>query len=238
MILIVTESTDFSTFKVGEWLYHLGKPFDIINENSNVIIDNVCLNHFEIGFDIIIDNIRYKSSDINTVWFRRGGIRLLFNKIDDSLNLEFQEGLLKYMNDEIKMIQEFIIQEFYSKSHFGMIGNINKLRVLKGALSVGLNIPNTLITTTKRQLSDFLDKHQKVISKAIYENVNIQSDGIQYFYPNTLLLKEQLDLLPNNFQATLFQEYIDKYIEIRIFIFIKNLFFSCRWVCCWDRCCS
>lgn len=224
MILIVTESTDFSTFKVCEWLLYLNKPFEILNELSNVVIDDVRINKSEVKFDIILDNKRLKSLEINTVWFRRGGLRLLFNKIETTFDENFNSGLHQYMINEITIIRDFITSYFMLKSHFGVLGNINKLNVLKVALEVGFNIPDTLITTSREELNTFVRKYKKVISKAISENINIKSKDKQFFYPNSLITEEQVNLLPNKFQSTLLQQYIDKKFEIRVFIIDSKIY--------------
>lgn len=71
------------------------KPFEIINEESSVIVNNICLNSNGTDFNLTIDKKKYHSEEIKTIWFRRGGIRLLFNKIDESLNEEFSNSCVQ-----------------------------------------------------------------------------------------------------------------------------------------------
>lgn len=152
MILIVTQTTDISTFKVCEWLLFMQKPFVIINEESSVTVENLQLNAKDISFNLVIDKEKYYSKYITSVWFRRGGIRLLFHKIDNSLDAEFRKGLTDFMVGEMTIVRDFIINEFKSKSHIGILGNTNKLNVLKVALEAGLDIPDTMITKDRSEL--------------------------------------------------------------------------------------
>ena len=114
MILIITETTDISTFKVCEWLLYMQKPFEIINEESHVIVENIQINAQEIEFHITIDNKKYHIDDIKSVWFRRGGIRLLFNKIDDALDKEFKNGLTNSDSIISDFLDDLLIESFDS----------------------------------------------------------------------------------------------------------------------------
>lgn len=224
MILIITETTDISTFKVCEWLLYMQKPFEIINEESHVIVENIQINAQEIEFHITIDNKKYHIDDIKSVWFRRGGIRLLFNKIDDALDKEFKNGLTNHIVNEMTIVRDFIMNMLVVKSHVGTLGNMNKLNVLKVALGVGFDIPDTLITKNRSELSTFIKKHTEVLSKVISENINISSSTKKFHYPNSLISQEHLDILPPQFQLTLFQQYIPKKYEIRVFIVGNELY--------------
>lgn len=224
MILIVTQTTDISTFKVCEWLLFMQKPFVIINEESSVTVENIQLNTKDISFNLIIDKRNYYSKDITSVWFRRGGIRLLFHKIDNSLDEEFRKGLKDFMVDEMTIVRDFIMNEFKAKYHIGNLGNTNKLNVLKVALDVGLNIPDTLITKDRSELVSFMNKHNQVLSKAISENIHISSEIENFHYPNSLISRENIDLLPEKFQLSLFQQYIPKKYEIRVFIAADKMY--------------
>lgn len=218
MILIITETTDVSTFKVCEWLLFMKKPFVVINEESSVTVENIQLSAKDTVFTLVIDKEKYCSKNITSVWFRRGGIRLLFNKLDNSLDTDFRKGLTDFMVGEMTIVRDFIMNEFKSKSHIGILGNANKLNVLKVAVNAGLNIPDTLITKNRNELISFMDKYGEVLSKAISENVHISSETANFHYPNSLISRENIDLLPDQFQLTLFQQYIPKKYEIRVFI--------------------
>jgi ATP-GRASP peptide maturase of grasp-with-spasm system len=224
MILIVSEEQDISTFKVCDWLERTNKPYTIVNENSTIIVEKVEINQSYFDITLSIDADCFKLNDIETIWFRRGGVRLFCNDISTSLPRSIKVGLRNFMQQELFIIRETLYLEFRRKRCFGNLGNTNKLEILNIAKSVGLNIPDTLITMDKSDLISFQNKHPRIISKAISENVHFSDSNYHFFYPNAIVEKVHLKEIPNRFQPTLFQQYIDKLFEVRIFIFSGKLF--------------
>lgn len=90
----------------------------------------------------------------------------------------------------------------------------------------GLKIPDTLITNSKKQLVDFFNNNKRVISKPITNNVTLLiKEKISFMNYTEEVTKEDINDLNDFFYPTLFQEYIEKKYEIRVFV-LKDKCFS------------
>ena len=102
---------------------------------------------------------------------------------------------------------------------------LNKLEVLKEATEIGLLIPKTIVTDSKKKLFQFYSKNKQIISKNFSPGIFIR-DGIKMLGNSTKLIDEPvLNSIPEKFHYMLFQECIDKLFEVRVF-FVKNIFYS------------
>ena len=109
--------------------------------------------------------------------------------------------------------------------HIGKM-NLNKSEVLFLAQSIGLTIPETLVTTLKEELKNFFLLHDKIITKPIFNGIVVDYDDESYGTMYTALVEEELiKQLPSVFFPSLFQEYINKDIELRIF-YLDGHFYS------------
>lgn len=98
---------------------------------------------------------------------------------------------------------------------------INKLEVLKMAKSCSIEIPASIITGQKTDVQNFMLKKGNLITKAISEifDVKTKSDNQTNLYINYTQEITELVLgeMPESFSYSLFQEKLDKEIEIRTF---------------------
>jgi len=133
-----------------------------------------------------------------------------FNVASSYYQLE-QESLIDFIYDEIR------------KKSFGYIGRnpMNKLKQLRAAQEVGLQVPETLITSSKKMVTD-LFKTNGIINKAIQENIFIEFNKNIFIQRVERVKTKDLKV---SFSSSLFQTSIDKVIEIRSF-FLLNKFYS------------
>jgi glutathione synthase/RimK-type ligase-like ATP-grasp enzyme len=101
----------------------------------------------------------------------------------------------------------------------------NKLNQLLVAVDCGLKIPSSIICNKKDSLRNFIAKYEKVIFKPLtyhYEELNedhyIESSG------TCLLKSSDFQKYESYFFPTLFQEYIEKKYEVRVFVWQENIF--------------
>jgi glutathione synthase/RimK-type ligase-like ATP-grasp enzyme len=94
---------------------------------------------------------------------------------------------------------------------------IDKFEVLKIAQSVGLKIPETIVTNEKEVLATFIKRHGEVISKAAYENLSFQYYRTAYMQYVDSFSKQDLAKIPNNFFPSVFQQKIETEVSIRAF---------------------
>ncbi|NHN26340.1 hypothetical protein FIA58_011680 [Flavobacterium jejuense] len=214
-IIIVSEDDDKSTNLVIEWLHAYGKSFKRYNDDS----------FFDLSIFLNKDlkNVLKKYSN-NVFWIRRGGLKFSPNLISETFfynHIKTEEKAVKYFFE--KML--YLNRKIYGSSYFEKENN--KINNLFLARESGLKIPDTLITTSKKELNLFFNKYDSIINKCIFhpirfnidENYKIQGSG------TVIVAKENIDFFDDFFSLSFFQEYIEKQYEVRIF-FLKDFFFS------------
>ncbi|NJO92370.1 MAG: hypothetical protein HC831_27915, partial [Chloroflexia bacterium] len=132
-----------------------------------------------------------------------------------------------YLLQEQSILSSFLLNQLKRKKSLGEFSNriINKLTVIEEAVNCGLDIPETIISSDKNIISDFLEKNIKVITKSISENFQHISEKEFYDGKVRQLCKEGLKGIGREFFPSLIQEQIEKAYELRIF-FIKEKFYS------------
>jgi ATP-GRASP peptide maturase of grasp-with-spasm system len=102
------------------------------------------------------------------------------------------------------------------------LSNLNKLWLLNQSINFGLKVPNTIITNDKKDVINFKATHKKIITKPMYEIPDINNNGEQVTTRTKLI--DNTNILPNTFFPSLFQEYIEKEIELRI-VYLEKEFY-------------
>lgn len=204
MILILASPIESSIDKVIDWIYYFNPNIKIIRINSD--------NDYKISFQgdkifLKFQNEFIDFDDIISFWYRRGFLQYHFlnNIIINDYRREEQQVLLEYLNYKLKQ-----------KRHIGdmLSASVNKLVVLEEAQKVGLQIPKTYLIEDLNVLNDIQTK-EVLITKTYLESSTFKfSDG------NALLYTQQvkdLKTIPKKFGPSLFQNKIDKKIELRAF---------------------
>ncbi|CAL2085486.1 Putative pyruvate carboxylase [Tenacibaculum dicentrarchi] len=217
MVLLISEEKDLTTNYVIDWLHSYSfYNFKIFNSNKFNII-----NSFEIGNSTNISFDDVNSLDIKKVWHRRAKINFRFtttyNNLDEKLKID-EQVLLYFFENFLNTQVEYIGS--YKKE----VEN-NKLDVLVKAKKNGLNIPNTLITSSKKKLQEFYCKSKKIITKDLYHPVWFKIENTQYSSVGTILITQKMINQCSDFFIPMFlQEMIEKKYEIRVFMYKKTLY--------------
>lgn len=213
-IVIISENRDKSTDLVIDWLHMLKIPHYRYNSldpaNVTIGISNEDL------------RITIGKKEIKKIWIRRGRFHFI------PVELRFN-NFSSYLKNEERPIVEFCEKMFYEEDK--VIGSYqeetlnNKLLNLYIAKKSGLDIPNTLITNQKKDILDFKTKSKKVITKCIFHPPNLDVEDFEIHSVGTIIIeKEQIEFLDDSFAPTLFQEYIEKKYEVRVFFFGNNFY--------------
>lgn len=228
MIVIVSEHGDESTNWVIDWISYYKEKFIRINRDD--LLDSNKTN-LKVEIDSSYDDIRVKINDeinrdeIKSIWFRRSVYPYLSNDILPELqeNVEFSD------------VKKNFYYEYFNSSLFlyacleknkKKLGNfrqwrLNKLEVLTLAKESGILVPDTIVTNKKSDVEEFIRDKKSIITKAISEVFDIRvkkGNEIEVFINYTEeITKEILERLPQAFFYSLFQEKLDKDIEIRTF---------------------
>lgn len=220
MVLILSDETDHSTAEIIRWL-NLNKK-DFIRINRHDLFNKVKIKLTSNGGEIIIDGKkRVDLNDITSYWFRRGQVKFGYEAMsEDTEGVHNAELVEIFREREIRILEEYLhtrLDEVHSISSFFTRG-LNKLNVLQAAQGLGIEIPETIVTSEKDELVAFYEEHQPIITKAISEIPIFQI----YDDPTILILTETvkpetIEKLPDSFFPSLFQKRIDKKYELRIF---------------------
>ena len=231
MILIFSVVGDFTTTKVCKWLNAWSVEFLRINgdiHDYKFVRYNSQTNDIIFSYNDSIINLK----DVKAVWYRKSG--LTFRHFDTNYfpkdeDFFFEEGtvLKRIVQKENSTLIDYIHWNIEQKPNLGKKYNadLNKLRTITLAQSVGLGTPETYVLTSKKQLSKLLDEKGKLITKAIKDGLYQFNKEHAYYTYTEKVDKTSLDLYPEHFSPTLFQTMVEKAYELRIFYF-DNTFYS------------
>jgi len=211
MIYILATNIDESTSNTIEWLRSLNKKY--IRINSLLETPNVCfLSRLNRNSRL---SPKSNAKKIDSIWYRK------INDFSHIMDLE-EKRILKSEN---RGLIDFLFDE---EKYHNVIGTpfkkINKLKILVKANEYGLMIPETIITNSKKDLLKFIKKHKKVITKAVTD-IPVQRIRGKLVGAYTKLLDKAFILsLPDNFPTSLFQQYVEKEVELRIFYLQDKLY--------------
>jgi len=197
-------------------------------------------NHSQNEFIIKTNGIEVNLYDVTAVWNRRWGISD-FNFTNQYLNkknpghffvekgdnyhyyqvLEETKSLIEFIHYLVEKESVFSIGSFFSNE-------VNKLIVLDKAKQHGLDIPESYVLTSKKDLIDLKNRlsNKSLITKAICEGVyrpDVRENYLYYSYVERLT-NENIEQFPENFYPSLVQVEIEKQLELRIF-FLHDIFF-------------
>lgn len=231
MITILSSLNDHSTSDIIDWLIHYRKTFKRLNSDGHDRISDLSL---RIGSDnvSISTNTNQNLNDIDcSFWFRRGSL-VLDNWPDvDFINEEVSNRIKHFIQDEKTVLISYLDYLIKKRSKYLLNSTsdyfLNKITSLDTAFEIGINIPETIITTRREDVVKFWDefKESGIITKPLSNDLSLKIDNVLLNMYVTELKCETINLLPSRFIPTLFQQKIVKLFEIRAF-YLENEFYS------------
>lgn len=158
---------------------------------------------------------------VKSYWYRRGDFQWADHNIMIApLHTSHLQTLRKTMLQEREVWLQFLgnyLSTLPALTRFGA-RHINKPEVLARAEDVGILTPQTLITGDKRALKQFVQAHGQVITKPLHSMPFFDAnDGSMLAFYTKEVDAEVVERLPDKFSPSLFQKYISKKYEIRVF---------------------
>lgn len=222
-ILIISNNSDFSTRDLAVWMEYY--KADYYRINGSIQTDKTIA--LELGKTDTTLNY-YNIENVNVVWHRRDDVHYLNGTTNDVLKLpdDAYKQILNLNKIELKHFKNAILTNFKKADVIPNIElNPNKLELLKLAMTCDIQIPKTFITNSKVELSNFKQKNRQIITKSIYNLLQLKIDN-QYFINYTAEVTDNdLINLPDYFFPSLFQEVVNKKVELRIF-YLDGEFYS------------
>ena len=223
MILIISENTDLSTCKVIDWLVYFQIDWKRINEGDIL--------NLAISFDANRKSdvcLKTKKGDVSLsmvskVWYRRGNLHYAIDQAFFPKNNEIRNHI-NYEWDTIRNYINSLFNELPSIGNTAIADDLNKIKLLEYAANSGLKIPDTIITGCKQELIRFRQKHKRVVSKGIQRNPSFKSGENNYGTHTKEVTNQIIEKTSETFFPSIFQEYIDKPFELRVFYLCGNCY--------------
>ncbi len=224
MILILSIEKDLITSNVIDWLHYFNAEFIRINE-EDLIKSEIRLNNNNLSI-ILKKDKELNLTNYNSYWYRRGNFTLETNRLNGNNKTIWE--INKHNSINIDSIKSYLHSHLNTikKSINGYFDNdLNKLTELTVAKSIGIKIPDTIITTSKESALKFVTLHEKIISKTIKHPLNLEIENVNFYWHTLLLSKKQIDEFPEQFAPIKLQNYIEKAFELRVF-YIEGTFYA------------
>lgn len=221
MILILSTPTDYDTNNVVDWLMHYNVPFFRLND-EDLMQGNTTLYHDPNNFnETYIEYFSQKLylKDVSIVWHRKFG-----HLLDYERKIGKNNDMLVYLYSEFNHLFNLLFKLLENKKFLCKKAPLfSKIDILNKASKAGLNTPKTLLTSDKLKLTDFFNKNNNsLITKSIGEARQIIYRDKEFTVATHSV--KNMECLPAKFSPSLFQEYIDKEIEIRTFYLDKKCY--------------
>lgn len=228
MVLIISEKGDITTDRVIDWLIHMGIT-DIVRINSgdSIFIETISLSsQAETYISLSYNDKRFSIDQVKFFWYRRGFLNFNIKLPQISDNDRCNSHLKKISFLEWKKCKEYIVKKLEEKAHLGDFFNTdtNKIQNLEKAQALGFKIPKTLITQNGKTLKTFTLEQSKLITKPINECFKYSNDNYELFSGVNEINSNTIDFADCYSSPQLLQQRVEKWIEIRVFVFFEKLF--------------
>jgi hypothetical protein len=224
-IVICSAEKEATTDLVVKYLVHFNKKH-ISRISDNDFIDKLTIelsnskDSIKLGF---IDRPNVDFNNSTKYWYRRADFSVI---LADNYSDVDEGRLQKYIQGEWDILKKYIHDSRDSLGNFYKERDSNKLVDLNIAKSVGFNIPYTLITSEKSKLLEVVKKYKTIITKPIH-NSHLVFNYMDSIYSGKGVVRMTMDDVLNigeRFSFSLFQEYVEKTYEIRVFFYGDKLF--------------
>jgi ATP-GRASP peptide maturase of grasp-with-spasm system len=230
MVLILSSTSDQSTFDVIKWLDYFEVPWVKLDSSIKLNLIRLDVNQGESSFVLETPTgERINTNELTGFWYRRSEFGLNYSA--ELLGLEEDElakNIQQHLHYELSYLTKELHQLLSKKSKISDLrfSEPGKLEMLEAAKQVGIAIPPTLLTTSKIEFLNFKEKHGKVVSKAIQRSARFDlmenERRIEFLCYTEEMSEEEL---PTYFFPTLFQKKLAKVFELRIF-YLNEKFYS------------
>jgi ATP-GRASP peptide maturase of grasp-with-spasm system len=228
MLLILTEAFEESTDLVLEWLLHYKIPFFRINQEDKVTLQEMNISNEAFSFSIVVnDAVSIHANEITAFWYRRGFLHTPYSYQQDHFftdNPQLAKDINQNLYTELQNLKQVLYEYLDNRAHINSFAsrNNNKLQHLQLAAGLGLKVPHTLVCTQKANLRSFYEQHPDGIivkpnSSGFFFKTEEEGITEDYAVYTNCISADDLEVFPDDFFPTLFQQKLSKQFELRIF---------------------
>ncbi len=239
MKIIFTEDDDETANIATKWMLFHSIPFIRVNDSDKVDFNTLSISNTS-GVSLKLNSIpeftinESLASCNHKIWFRRGSLKITNQILDLTSipNLEINDNVIEALKSHAKSEFDSLAYGIYSFMHREKLCSsnplyysANKIETLIIAKELEIEIPNTIITSSKENLKDFYIQNNAIITKGIQEICTLEYDADMLATYTEEINIDFINKLPETFKPTLFQKKIEKKFEIRTF-YIKGKTYS------------
>jgi len=213
MLLILTNSNDVTSDYLAGVLRENGVPF--VRFDTDVSLEKTVCDYTTGRPELRIDKQWYLPRDFTNVWYRRPE-RLKHSLLSDTAESKL---ILDEWSEALDGFLAHIPVQRWMNHPSANVGASHKIEQLTTARRLGLSVPDTLLTQDPTKLRDFFARHAgSIIVKPISVGYIDRDDGHpdSLIYTNPVAQQHLVDLNDLPSCPTLFQERVDKAVDIRI----------------------
>jgi glutathione synthase/RimK-type ligase-like ATP-grasp enzyme len=213
MLLILTNSEDVTADYLGSALARAGVEY--LRLDTDTVLQRAAFSYEAGGPVVRVDGVWYPPGRFSNVWYRRPE-RLKHPQIDNS-----PEGRI-VLEEWAEALEGFLalIEEPKWVNHPSRnVRASHKLEQLTRAASLGMSVPDTLVTQDPDRLREFFARHAgRVVVKPMASGYVERPEGERdsLIYTNRVRPEHLADLDDLRACPTLFQQFIDKRCDVRI----------------------
>lgn len=222
----------------------------ILHEVNDTYINTLC-SYLDLNYIKYYTINQNQLFDLQILSVTNNSIRVLNNETELDLINDFKYIFYRRVNffDETKIDRHGTIEKSFESEYHSMLKFIwekviNKINVIWGnPLGLKLNrmsilelvgsnkilIPKYIATNNKNDLNKFLENTSSklILPKPFSEGIDYIKNDEHYFYYTNVLNKNSIEkLIEDNFAISLFMEYINKDIDVRVFYFNEVFYTS------------
>lgn len=230
MILIFSVQNDYTTYEVIKWLHHMGHT-NVVRINSDEK-NNIKFNLKNNNCVLNINGQKVDLSTVSVVWYRKGvnWLGQQFKEISIKNHPQLSNHMNRISQNENKVLNDYI--HYLIKQNIPVLGsafksNLNKLKTLEQARSVGLSTPKFHVLNELEEVKKLLDSETGYITKSMSDGVyffDSEHSDTAYFTYTEDLISERLKGLPDTIAPSFTQSKINKKYEVRTFFLDGELY--------------
>jgi ATP-GRASP peptide maturase of grasp-with-spasm system len=222
MILILsTQRYESTTEDVMDWIHALGGEVVRLN-GEDLAGDGPVTMRFDGGGGearLRVGGRELSTRDVRVVWQRRGYDLRTLNAAELVAEPVLGYDVQRHLVGEIRAASQSLHALLAGARWLTRPGTeqVNKLKALEAAARAGLDVPATLVTTSRAEMQAFHAACGRVITKSLGDAGAFQRAGRFFGMYTAELGADDIAALPEFFFPSLVQEMLEKRYELRVF---------------------
>jgi len=225
MIIIFSNCNDKSTNEVIHYLKLLNKEYILVDDSIQFSFEKIDEKEF-----LKCGSNNIDLENITSVWYRRASFNIVSQEFQ-SKNINSIERAYFYYNVYINDRKK--INEYFSfllkRKNVRMVNyyeDYSTYRIINFEIAkdCGLLVPKYFFINSIKELNSKLNSGSFIVPKFIGDGLFYINNNTRLDYHTTIIKKTDLRKLQSINSTTLIQEYIEKYLELRVFFLNQKLY--------------